>query len=1478
MHVRDAAGELGSHTPVMRLPIRSIATLTMAVSVATCSDTPATPGRAATNTGSHGARIAFAPVFSKSAANALARLADFGITFDHVRVVIVRPVADTVKDTTIAFAPGQSDVTLDLTVNINSDGETFNAGLDYTGPTGVVFHGAGTVQSYAAGDTPPAQQITVQYAGQGAAATRLTVSPKTATVVAPGVIPFTFAAFDANNAPVAAVPVNWTVSDATVATISNTGTLTTTGKRGTVTVTATAITGATDNGTATINLPPASIQLVSGGGQSGKVGTTLAQPGVVRLVASDGVGIPGVPVNFAAPAGGKVGSTTVTTDASGSASTSLTLGGAVGPQSFAAVAQGFSVAIAATATVGPAASIVAISGTGQTDTVKHTLKLPLVVKVTDQFGNPTPGVTVSWSRTGTGSFSSASTTTGNDGQTSIGYTLGATAGLESISASAAGIGTPVGFSETAISGTASTIVSVSGDGQNGRVLTALGAPLVVKVTDDGGNPVSGATVAWTATNGTLASPTTTTDATGASSNTMTLGGTVGNATATATAGARAVAFTATVTTGLVSKLAFITGPSAAGTGVAIAPPMQVALEDAGGNVTAATNPVTIAIGNNPGGATLSGTVTRSAVAGVATFDDLVLDRTGTGYTLVASSGNTTPATSAAFNVATGIPPHFVIQSGVDAQTATVGIAVVVAPSVQVLDATNKPMSGVSVTFTASGAGVIAPTTPVVTNTSGIATLTSWTLGRVAGAQQLVVSATGLANVTINATATAGAPVGFIVLQQPSNATAGVAVSPAVKAQLVDVFNNIATTSSATVIASITPGTGTPGAHLGGTTSQPASSGVATFSNLSIDLAGVGYRLDLTVVGSFGISSNSFDVVAGPPASIAFVTPVSTTTVGTPLSAGAYPSVVVHDGIGNAVPGASVSISTAGACTTIPGGLTLTTDATGTAALSSANLNVGVGVPQSCRLTATTSPALTTAASVVVIPVGSVAWTGAVGSNWSTAGNWSNAVVPTGTTDVFIAGSVANRPQLSSNSSVGTVKMENSGTLELSGLTLTVNGDLLASVITATPATGGILLAKNGAGSVSGGINAPMQVGANSCVGTDYALGGGVNTLGLTLNCGTLDLNGFVLGVSGQLKTQNTGTLTMTATGSSASASGGAVFDGGSETGRMTTGNLQLGNSLTIGSTSTPTTFRASGAFTLQFLSAAASISLAGSPTYTMQNLVSTASTVSLPTGGLTVNGNFQALSGSVISGSLLTVVSSVQTDASSSLTGVALVSYFGSAFPSIAGSPPAVLELDSPLALSANVNYSGNISVNQPLDLNTRSLNAKSVVITGGPTASGAFSMSGTGALVTTGPLTVNGSMPALTAGTINAGGDLTDNSGGALSSTNVTVVMTGTGASNITGTLGNLLIATGSVTATSSINVFNNFDTLVGTKFVVATGTTFFAQVVKIHSASTLTLNGNIAFEGCTRDNSASPPTINGSNGPAIAGFISSCTAGPVP
>jgi alpha-tubulin suppressor-like RCC1 family protein len=99
-------------------------------------------------------------------------------------------------------------------------------------------------------------------------------------------------------------------------------------------------------------------------------------------------------------------------------------------------------------------------------------------------------------------------------------------------------------------------------------------------------------------------------------------------------------------------LEFSVEPSAVPPGVAIAPPVQVAIVDSMGNtVRTATSPVTMTLAVNPAGGTLTGTTTVSAINGVATFSDLKIDQMAGGYSLAATAGSLPSATSADFPIA-----------------------------------------------------------------------------------------------------------------------------------------------------------------------------------------------------------------------------------------------------------------------------------------------------------------------------------------------------------------------------------------------------------------------------------------------------------------------------------------------------------------------------------------------------------------------------------------------------------------------------------------------------------------------------------------------------------------------------------------------------------------------------------------------------------------------------------------------------------
>ena len=71
---------------------------------------------------------------------------------------------------------------------------------------------------------------------------------------------------------------------------------------------------------------------------------------------------------------------------------------------------------------------------------------------------------------------------------------------------------------------------------------------------------------------------------------------------------------------------FIQQPANTVAGSTIAPPVTVQIFDTADNPVNATFAVTVTLDNNPSGATLSGTKTVSAVNGLATFNDLSIDK------------------------------------------------------------------------------------------------------------------------------------------------------------------------------------------------------------------------------------------------------------------------------------------------------------------------------------------------------------------------------------------------------------------------------------------------------------------------------------------------------------------------------------------------------------------------------------------------------------------------------------------------------------------------------------------------------------------------------------------------------------------------------------------------------------------------------------------------------------------------------------
>ncbi len=271
--------------------------------------------------------------------------------------------------------------------------------------------------------------------------------------------------------------------------------------------------------------------------------------------------------------------------------------------------------------------------------------------------------------------------------------------------------------------------------------------------------------------------------------------------------------------------------------------------------------MTIGIGGNPGGATLGGTLTTNAVAGVACFNDLTLDAPGDNYTLVASASGFTLSASPFFDVTSAAASYLLF----DAPPSNGVANTVITPSITVL--AYAPGDVIDATFTgevtleiASGpGGAVLGGTLTVNAVGGLATFDDIELD-LPGNYTLRAIAPGLSDaISPMFTITAAPATQLVFTQQPSAGIVNSALSPPVIVEARTAANGLATgfNGNVTIALGANPG----GATLGGTLTVAAVNGVATFSNLSLNAVGTGYTLTTSSPGLTGATSGTFNIIA-----------------------------------------------------------------------------------------------------------------------------------------------------------------------------------------------------------------------------------------------------------------------------------------------------------------------------------------------------------------------------------------------------------------------------------------------------------------------------------------------------------------------------------------------------------------------------------------------------------------------------------------
>jgi adhesin/invasin len=591
------------------------------------------------------------------------------------------------------------------------------------------------------------------------------------------VVPATAVQSDASGM---AKPTSWTLGPAVG---SNTLRATINGVTTPITFTATGTAG-----------PPASIVInpnTSSQNQSAIAGTNVAvAPSVLVRDANNNVAV-GVTVRFTVTTGnGKLlasasdatGSDTfdATTDASGIASAFAWKLGAVGANVLSVTVPSVSTlaafSINATGTVGPPTQV-------------STSNLPWAfvrastqvfgsprVLVRDVGGNPVPSATVTWAAGVNGSVSGTLTGVTNSAGVATFpglWTAGATtSSTATLIASVQGTSLTQSFSSL-ITGPVASIQVSAGNGQSAAVGTAVSTRPAVLLKDAAGNPVtaSNVTFAVTAGGGTLTTPTPNSDSVGvATVGNWTLGTTAGASntmTATATSTAFTTTFTATATAGTPTSIAVNPGDNgqtaAANSTISVS---AVVKDQFGNNVSGAI--VTFAVTGTPSNAAVTSVnpaTTNASGLATATWRLDTLARTNT---LTATIPGSLTATFTATSTPLAASKLAIVQG--NNQTAAASGTVPIAPQVRVTDQYNNTVfaatsviyqtgaSGGTVTNSTFCPSPVASCTVTSSVSTGIAPLTTWTLGTT-GAQTLFVRLTPAGSVLATFTATIGNPCG-----------------------------------------------------------------------------------------------------------------------------------------------------------------------------------------------------------------------------------------------------------------------------------------------------------------------------------------------------------------------------------------------------------------------------------------------------------------------------------------------------------------------------------------------------------------------------------------------------------------------------------------------------------------------------------------------------------------------------------------------
>jgi hypothetical protein len=331
-----------------------------------------------------------------------------------------------------------------------------------------------------------------------------------------------------------------------------------------------------------------------------------------------------------------------------------------------------------------------------------------------------------------------------------------------------------------------------------------------------------------------------------------------------------------------TQLAFLQSPTYAVSGTSFGP-VVVAVEDQNGDVISTDDSVvTLNMTGGPGD--ISTIMTSEAQNGIATFTGVAPQIAGN-YTIQATDGTDTAASTASV-----VTPATVVNLALAQQPSDVVAGEVMAPAivVQATDPYGNVVSGDTITLDVESypSGAVYSSFTTTTDDNGDATFDGIS---VSTAGSYVFVATDATTSTGNSNSFVVSPAAASMLvfgQQPSNVATGIAISPNVVVDIEDQFGNLVTTDNSNVTLTLNSGDGA----LNGTLMVQAQNGVATFSGLSLNGAGI-YTIGADD-GVLATISTAFTIVQAAP----------TVTIGSP------PRYVIYDGTSDVTNWAAPSVS------------------------------------------------------------------------------------------------------------------------------------------------------------------------------------------------------------------------------------------------------------------------------------------------------------------------------------------------------------------------------------------------------------------------------------------------------------------------------------------------------------------------------------------------------------------------------------------